>query len=66
MDNWGNKMREQISVVGGLLTGFIGLFIASIALSEGQIAVAGTYLIASAFSFGLIAIASAINGKRQH
>jgi hypothetical protein len=58
-------MRELLSVVGGLLTGFIGLIIGSIFLFGGQIAIAGTYFMASALSFGLIAIASAISGRRQ-
>jgi hypothetical protein len=57
---------NNIAVAGGLTTGFMGLFTGSIALYGGGIAVAGTYLIASAFSFGLVAIALAINGKRQH
>lgn len=59
-------MRENLAVAGALVTGFMGLFIGSIALTSWQIALAGPYIIASALSFGLVAIALAINGKRQH
>ena len=62
-------MREllgAISVAGGLLTGAFGLFVGFGFIFGGQIALAGTYFLASALSFGLIAIALAISGKRQH
>jgi hypothetical protein len=62
------EMRDPIgaaSVAGGLVTGFIGLIIFSLFLFGGQIAVAGTYLMASALAFGLIAVALAINGKQR-
>jgi hypothetical protein len=57
-------MREAISVAGGLVTGFMAVFVSTLLLLMGDIAGAGMALIASALAFGLVAISSAISGKR--